>query len=65
MGTAISVDVRDAPIPRAVDRVFEWFRWVDETFSTYKSESQINRLGLGETLPRRVRRSGSVGPGSL
>jgi hypothetical protein len=51
MGTAISVDVRDAPIPLAVDRVFAWFRWVDETFSTYKSESQISRLRRGELSP--------------
>ena len=48
MGTAISVDVRDAAVPLAVDRVFDWFRWVDETFSTYRSESQISRLGRGE-----------------
>jgi thiamine biosynthesis lipoprotein len=34
-----------------VDRVFDWFRWVDETFSTYKSESQISRLGRGEITP--------------
>ncbi len=51
MGTAISVDVRDAGIPLAVDGVFDWFRWVDETFSTYKSESQISRLGRGELTP--------------
>jgi thiamine biosynthesis lipoprotein len=49
MGTAISVDVRDARIsPAALDQVFEWFRHVDETFSTYKTDSQISRLGRGE-----------------
>jgi FAD:protein FMN transferase len=49
MGTAISVDVRDADVrPGALDDVFAWFRRVDETFSTYKDQSQIGRLGRGE-----------------
>lgn len=49
MGTAISVDVRDVNIsPSALDDVFAWFRRVDETFSTYKENSPISRLGRGE-----------------
>jgi thiamine biosynthesis lipoprotein len=49
MGTAISVDVRDADVrPGALDDVFAWFHRVDETFSTYKDQSQISRLGRGE-----------------
>jgi thiamine biosynthesis lipoprotein len=49
MGTAISVDVRDAGAPAdALDAVFAWFRDVDETFSTYKEDSQVSRLGRGE-----------------
>lgn len=49
MGTAISVDVRDAGVGRyGVDDIFAWFRRVDETFSTYKEYSQISRLGRGE-----------------
>ena len=49
MGTAISVDVRDAGVgAAALDAVFAWFQHVDETFSTYKEESQISRLGRGE-----------------
>ena len=49
MGTVISVDVRDADIsPLALDEVFSWFRRVDETFSTYKPDSQISRLARGE-----------------
>jgi len=48
MGTAISVDVRDADVhPAAIDEVFAWFRRVDEIFSTYKEHSQISRLGRG------------------
>jgi FAD:protein FMN transferase len=49
MGTAISIDVRDVNItPSALDDVFAWFRRVDETFSTYKENSPISRLGRGE-----------------
>jgi FAD:protein FMN transferase len=49
MGTAIAVDVRDAATsPAALDDVFAWFRRVDETFSTYKADSQVSRLGRGE-----------------
>jgi thiamine biosynthesis lipoprotein len=29
-------------------RVFAWLRWVDATFSTYRPDSQISRLGRGE-----------------
>jgi FAD:protein FMN transferase len=31
-----------------VDRVFNWFREVDGRFSTYKHDSEINRLNRGE-----------------
>jgi FAD:protein FMN transferase len=49
MGTAISVDGRDGGLsPADLDEVFAWFRYVDETFSTYKVNSQISRLGRGE-----------------
>ena len=45
----VVVDVRDAEVGEAaVDRVFDWLRLVDETFSTYKPESQICRLDRGE-----------------
>ena len=29
-------------------RVFGWLRWVDATFSTYRADSEISRLGRGE-----------------
>jgi thiamine biosynthesis lipoprotein len=49
MGTAISLDVRDPEVPEAaLDDVFDWFRWVDEVFTTYDPASQISRLGRGE-----------------
>jgi len=49
MGTAISVDVREpAADEGGVDEVFAWLRWVDDTFSTYRDDSQISRLGRHE-----------------
>jgi FAD:protein FMN transferase len=49
MGMGIVVDVRDGDVGRApVDEVFDWLRFVDETFSTYRAESDISRLERGE-----------------
>jgi FAD:protein FMN transferase len=49
MGMPIVVEVRDGDVdPEQLDEVFDWFRWVDETFSTHKPESEVSRLGRGE-----------------
>jgi FAD:protein FMN transferase len=49
MGTVITVDVRDADLPEsAMDAVFAWFHDVDETFSTFRTDSEISRLSRGE-----------------
>jgi thiamine biosynthesis lipoprotein len=49
MGMPIVVEVRDDSAPAsAVADVFDWFRWVDAVFSTYKSDSQISRYNRGE-----------------
>jgi thiamine biosynthesis lipoprotein len=34
--------------PGLLDDVFEWFRQVDATFSTYKEDSEISRIDRGE-----------------
>lgn len=52
MGMAVSLDLAD-PLPapeleRLADEVFDWLRLVDATFSTYKADSEISRLGRGE-----------------
>lgn len=52
MGTAIVIDVRDPAPPesvvdQAVDAAFDYFRAVDERFSTYKADSEVNRLNDG------------------
>lgn len=51
MGMPIVVDVRDDDADEAVEAVFEWLVWVDETFSTYKPSSEISRIERGELSP--------------
>ena len=49
MGTAVTVEIRDRIVPRrALERAFDWLRWVDRTFSTYDAESEISRLNAGD-----------------
>jgi thiamine biosynthesis lipoprotein len=49
MGMPIGVDVCDPDIEEStVDRVYQWLRFVDATFSTYKEDSEISRLNRGE-----------------
>jgi thiamine biosynthesis lipoprotein len=49
MGMPIVVDVRDESVDdNVLDRMFDWLRWVDATFSTYRGDSEISRLNHGE-----------------
>lgn len=49
MGMPVTVDVRDDEVDTDVlERMFDWLRFVDATFSTYKDESEISRLNRGE-----------------
>lgn len=51
MGTVVSFDVRSPDpqaAPAAVADAVDWLHWVDRTFSTYRADSQISRLGRGE-----------------
>lgn len=49
MGTVIGVEVRDRRVPEDIlDPVYGWLRYVDATFSTYRSDSEISRLHRGE-----------------
>jgi thiamine biosynthesis lipoprotein len=52
MGMPIVVDVRDDCPDGLLDEVFEWFREVDERFSTYRADSEISRLNRGELAVR-------------
>jgi thiamine biosynthesis lipoprotein len=48
MGMPIIADVRDDVDDADLDPVFEWFRYVDATFSTYRDDSDVSRLNRGE-----------------
>ncbi|MDQ1448221.1 MAG: FAD:protein transferase [Actinomycetota bacterium] len=47
-GTVITVDVRDPIDDAAVDACFDWFRQVDDLFSTWRSDTEIMQIGRGE-----------------
>ena len=49
MGLPIGVDVRDdGETGDALSELFDWLRWVDATFSTFKDDSEISRINRGE-----------------
>ncbi|SEM69873.1 FAD:protein FMN transferase [Nonomuraea pusilla] len=54
MGTPVSVDIRTALPARELtpllDDAFAWLRWVDDTFSPAREDSQIRRLNRGQTI---------------
>jgi thiamine biosynthesis lipoprotein len=52
MGMPIVVDVRDEDADAAIQDLFGWLRWVDSTFSTYKPDSEVSRLGRRELVLR-------------
>jgi thiamine biosynthesis lipoprotein len=49
MGMPVQIDLRDPGVdPAALDAAFDWLRLADETFSTFKPDSEISRLARGE-----------------
>src|SRR5690349_629258 len=51
MGMPITVEVVSPIVTeRALDRVYNYLTGVDETFSTYKTTSQISRINAGTLL---------------
>jgi thiamine biosynthesis lipoprotein len=49
MGMPITVEVLDAGVTEAdIERIFAFFRLIDDTFSTYKEQSEISRINRGE-----------------
>ena len=54
MGMPVIVEVADGEVGEAdVDRVFEWLRFVDRTFSTYIPDSEISRINAGRLAASR------------
>jgi len=51
MGMPVIVEVCDIGFDETVlDHLFAWLRFVDETFSTYRQDSDISRLNRGELV---------------
>src|SRR5256885_16360760 len=49
MGMPITVEVVDPGVTEAdIEKVFAYFRAVDDTFSTYKEHSEIAKINRGE-----------------
>jgi thiamine biosynthesis lipoprotein len=48
MGLPIVVDIRDECGGEVFVELFDWLCWVDETFSTFKDDSEISRINRGE-----------------
>ena len=52
MGMPVTVEIRDAgAAAEDLAAVFDYFRSVDETFSTYKASSEVSRINRGELAP--------------
>ncbi len=49
MGMPVTVEVvENSASQENVDEIFDYFQWVDETFSTFKEDSEISRINRGE-----------------
>jgi thiamine biosynthesis lipoprotein len=52
MGMPVTVEIAEKKaIQHAIDRVFEYFVYIDQTFSTYKATSEISKINH-ELLPK-------------
>ncbi len=51
MGMPVTVEVADLTVTQKdIDAVFDYFKYIDETFSTYKPESEIMQINHGGLL---------------
>ncbi len=55
MGMPVSVEVRDGTA-EAGQLVFDYFNYVDQTFSTYKPDSEISKINRGELAEQQYSR---------
>jgi len=52
MGMPITIEMNDSAASKGLcDNVFDYFMYVDETFSTYKEESELSRINRGLIAP--------------
>ncbi len=52
MGMHITVEIVDPQVTMAdIEVIYEYFNYIDETFSTYKKTSEISKINAGEIVP--------------
>ncbi len=51
MGTVVRIAVADGTPSGPIDEAFAWLAWVEATFSTFRTDSEISRIGRGELAP--------------
>ena len=55
MGMPITIEISDSGkeflVKKAIQSAFDYFRYVDETFSTYKTSSEITKINNGCIVP--------------
>ncbi len=52
MGMPVTIDIADiSATGEALQKVFSYFEYVDQKFSTYKTASEISRINRGELAP--------------
>lgn len=58
MGMPIIVEIigKDNDVKPIIEMVFEYFDYIDKTFSIYKKDSEISRINRGELIPQEYSR---------
>lgn len=57
MGMPITIDVTDKKVRnKDLDKVFEYFEYVDETYSPFKETSEVGKLNRGEKVSAEMKR---------
>ena len=51
MGMPITIEIVDTVDPKVFEEAFNYFKNVDDKFSTYKEASEISRINRGEVVP--------------
>lgn len=53
MGMPITVEIVDpSATEKIIEKIFDYFIWVDSKFSTYKKESEISKINRNELAPK-------------
>ena len=56
MKMPITIEVKEGrqgrKVEKDIEKVFDYFRWVDETYSPFKETSEVGKLNRGEKVGR-------------